>query len=68
MPVVDPGNPGNSALVKLLREGCGTVTPNCLVGTACIPRMPIGCTEGIDCIPEDYIQAVEQWITDGATD
>ncbi|HEY5960428.1 MAG TPA: hypothetical protein VIV60_27935 [Polyangiaceae bacterium] len=66
MPIVDPGRPNNSAIVKVLREGCGTVTPNCLVGTACIPRMPIGCTEGFDCISEEYIKAIEQWITDGA--
>ena len=67
MPVVDPGNPSNSALVKVLREGCGNVKPNCLVGTECIPRMPYDCTDGVDCIPDDYINAVEQWITNGAT-
>lgn len=66
MPIVDPGQPNNSALVKLLREGCGDVGANCRVGTECIPRMPIGCTEGTDCIPEEYIKAVEQWIQDGA--
>jgi hypothetical protein len=68
MPVVDPGQPSNSALVKLLRGGCGTVTPNCLIGTECIPQMPLNCTDGVDCIPEDYIQAIEQWIADGATE
>ncbi len=67
MPVVTPGNPSNSALVKVLREGCGDVaSSNCMIGTACIPRMPMGCTEGVDCIPENYIAAIEQWITDGA--
>lgn len=66
MPVVDPGQPGNSALVKVLRDGCGNVKPNCLIGTECIPKMPINCSDGVDCIPENYIQAIEQWIADGA--
>lgn len=66
MPIVDPGQPSNSALVKLLREGCGEVSANCALGTECIPRMPINCTEGVDCISEDYIKAIEQWIRDGA--
>ncbi len=66
MPIVAPGNPEGSALVKVLREGCGEVSPTCQIGTECIPRMPIGCTEGVDCIPEDYVIAVEQWIAEGA--
>jgi hypothetical protein len=66
MPVVDPGNASNSALVKVMREGCGNVTPNCAIGSQCIPRMPLNCEEGVDCIPEDYIQAIEQWIANGA--
>jgi hypothetical protein len=65
MPIVDPGNPSDSALVKVLREGCN-VTPNCSVGSQCIPRMPENCEDGVDCIPEEYIQAIEQWIRDGA--
>ena len=66
MPVVTPGDPGRSALVKLLREGCGNVTPNCLIGTECIPRMPLNCADGVDCISEPYMSALEQWITAGA--
>ena len=66
MPIVDPGNPNNSALVKVLTEGCGDISPECLIGTECIPRMPLDCQDGFDCIPADYIDALRQWIMDGA--
>jgi hypothetical protein len=57
IPVVSPGNPQQSALLKILRGPCG--------GT---PRMPIGCVEDQDstCIPADYMAAIEQWIAGGA--
>jgi hypothetical protein len=57
IPVVNPGNPQDSALVKILRGPCG--------GT---PRMPLGCVEDQDatCIPAEYITAIEQWIAGGA--
>ena len=42
------------------------MTPECMIGSECIPRMPIDCAPGFDCIPEDYIVAVEQWIANGA--
>jgi len=64
--IVSPGYPDQSALVQVLTTGCGTVTPGCLIGTECIPRMPLECTEGVDCIPPDYIEAIRQWIANGA--
>jgi hypothetical protein len=54
--LVTPGDPSQSALLKILRGPCGMT-----------PRMPYGCTEDAgDCIPDDYIAAVEQWIKNGA--
>jgi hypothetical protein len=54
--LVEPCNPARSALITILRGSCGTT-----------PRMPYGCTpEGGDCIPDDYIAAVSQWIANGA--
>lgn len=53
IPVVNPGDPENSALVKLLKGPCGV-----------IPRMPANCLE--NCVPDEYILAVEQWISNGA--
>ena len=57
VPVVNPGNPQESAIVKILKGPCG--------GT---PRMPIGCVDDQDatCIPAEYIAAIEQWIAAGA--
>jgi hypothetical protein len=56
-PLVTPGNPAQSALITILRGPCGMT-----------PRMPYGCTaEAGDCIPDDYIAAVAQWIADGAS-
>ena len=54
--LVDPGHPAQSALVSILSGPCGMT-----------PRMPYGCSaETGDCIPDDYIAAVAQWIADGA--
>jgi hypothetical protein len=54
--LVDPCNPTQSALVKILKGPCGAT-----------PRMPFGCSaQAGDCIPDEYIAAVEQWIAAGA--
>jgi hypothetical protein len=54
--LVDPCNPAESALVSILRGPCGMT-----------PRMPYGCsTQAGDCIPDEYIAAVAQWIANGA--
>lgn len=54
--LVVPCNPAGSALVTILKGGCGTT-----------PRMPYGCsTQAGDCIPDEYIAAVSQWIAQGA--
>lgn len=56
MPVVVPCHPELSALSKLLKGPCGD-----------LPRMPKGCTaEDGNCVPDDFIAAVDQWITNGA--
>ena len=60
--LITPGNPEQSALVKVLKGPCG-VEPNI------IPRMPNGCIEdefGSTCVPNDYIAAIEQWVRNGA--
>lgn len=54
--LVTPGNPQQSALVTILEGPCGAT-----------PRMPYGCSaEAGDCIPDEYIAAVAQWIANGA--
>lgn len=54
--LVTPGNPAQSALLTILKGPCGAT-----------PRMPFGCSaEADDCIPDEYIAAVTQWIADGA--
>ena len=56
--LIDTANPSQSALVKYLRGPCGM-----------IERMPSGkCFDDGDpqCLPEYYIQAIEQWIANGA--
>jgi hypothetical protein len=58
LPVVAPGNPEGSALIRLLKGECGG-----------IQRMPAGCFETEaenNCTPDDYIAAIEQWVRDGA--
>jgi hypothetical protein len=57
MVLVSPGHPEASALVKVLKGPCSDA----------VPRMPNGCTEADgNCVPDDYIAAVEQWIAEGA--
>lgn len=56
--LIDTENPSQSALVKYLRGPCGS-----------IERMPsYKCFDDGDelCVPEYYIQAIEQWIAAGA--
>jgi len=56
--LIDTVNPSQSALVKYLRGPCGM-----------IERMPSGkCFDDGDemCVPEYYIQLIEQWIAKGA--
>jgi hypothetical protein len=57
LPIVNPGKPDESALVKILKGPC---TPT--------PRMPLGCVDDQDanCIPPEYIAAIAQWIASGA--
>jgi hypothetical protein len=52
--VVEPGQPANSALIKILKGPCGST-----------PRMPYGCTEE-GCVPTDVVTALETWIANGA--
>lgn len=66
MNVVTPGNPDQSAILKVLTTGCGDVYDRCLIGTECIPRMPLNCEDGFDCIPPAYIEALRRWIAEGA--
>jgi hypothetical protein len=57
-PVVKPGSPQDSALVKLLKGPCGETD-----------RMPYGkCNQDGDegCISPDIIAAIEKWIANGA--
>jgi hypothetical protein len=53
-PLVVPGHPEQSALVKILSGPCGSA-----------PRMPYKCSDD-SCIPADYIAALSQWIADCA--
>ncbi|MET0791011.1 MAG: hypothetical protein ABW061_05775 [Polyangiaceae bacterium] len=56
--LIDTANPSQSALVKYLRGPCGS-----------IERMPqFKCVDDTDepCVPASYIQAIEQWIANGA--
>jgi hypothetical protein len=55
MRLVQPGAPAQSALPRILSGPCGMT-----------PRMPFGCDPQTDCIPDEYIAAVEQWIAAGA--
>jgi hypothetical protein len=54
--LVKPGEPQFSALLRVLRGACCE-----------IPQMPNGCRpEDFNCVPDDAIDAVEQWISAGA--
>jgi hypothetical protein len=57
LPYIDPGNPDGSALIRLINGPCG------MTG-----QMPAGCTpgEGGGCVPDAYIEALEQWVANGA--
>jgi hypothetical protein len=73
MPVIDPGNPENSALVIILRDGCPitetTVVDGVEVEQEIMLRMPYGCFETEfenNCVPDAYIAAIQQWVADGA--
>lgn len=74
-PVIDPGNPDNSAIITLMKGPCGTYTNECEMNPSgpdqafveCLPRMPANpCTPGVDCVPDYYIEAISQWILAGA--
>jgi hypothetical protein len=65
IPAVDPGNPENSALLRLLKGPCGEPAD----AENFIPRMPFGCFEDEwenNCVSDEYIAAIEQWIARGA--
>lgn len=58
--VVAPGDPGNSAIVRLLKGPCGELA-----------QMPDGCTCDPDplinnCLQPEYVDAVEKWVAAGA--
>jgi hypothetical protein len=54
--LVTPCDPAGSALPKILSGPCGTT-----------PRMPYMCTaQDGNCIPDEYIAAISQWIANGA--
>lgn len=59
IPLVTPGNPEQSALIKILKGPCGEIA-----------RMPNGCVsepiEEYTCIPWEYIDALERWVASGA--
>lgn len=59
LPIVNPGKPDESAFIKILKGPCGAT-----------PRMPIECVNDGDakCVPNEYIDAIAQWIADGATE
>jgi len=57
IPVVTPGDPSKSALVKVLNGPC----------SAKVPQMPNGCTPADgNCLEPEYIAAVTTWVANGA--
>jgi len=57
IPVVMPGSPEKSALVKVLKGPC----------SAKVPQMPNGCQPALgNCLPANYVTAIERWISAGA--
>jgi hypothetical protein len=57
--VVEPGHPEQSALIKILKGPCA--------GPCGItPRMPKDCEDTANCLPDDLISAIEQWVAMGA--
>ncbi|MGK4007361.1 hypothetical protein WMF31_32365 [Sorangium sp. So ce1036] len=61
IPIVNPGKPEESALIKILKGPCGVPPQD-------TPRMPPDCLNDGDskCVPDNYMQALTQWIADGA--
>jgi len=57
IPLVTPGDPEKSALIMVLSGPCSDD----------LERMPRGCTD-VDgnCVPPEYIDALAQWIAEGA--
>jgi hypothetical protein len=69
LPVITPGNPAQSALFVIMTDGCWTTEMKGGVEVDVLLRMPAGCTvtdSGSDCVPQEYLDAIEQWILDGA--
>ena len=54
IPLVKPGKPNESALIKILTGPCGAT-----------PRMPFGCTDEF-CLPAENVAAISQWIANCA--
>lgn len=56
VPLINLSNPAESGLVKILKGPCGMT-----------PQMPNGCTvQDGNCVPQEYITAIQQWIANGA--
>lgn len=63
---VEPGDPENSALLKVLTRGCDE---NILPDEEPVPLMPYGCEKtewDNSCVADEYIDAIEEWILNGA--
>jgi hypothetical protein len=57
IPIIKPGDPANSAMVKVLAGPCSTD----------VPQMPYGCDPASNnCVPADYQKAISDWIAAGA--
>jgi hypothetical protein len=57
IPIIKPGDPANSAMVKVLAGPCSTT----------VPQMPYGCDPtSNNCVPADYQKAISDWIAGGA--
>jgi hypothetical protein len=55
IPIVTPGNSAQSAIVKILKEGCGK-----------LGRMPKDCEMFNACLMPDYIWVIDCWVANGA--
>lgn len=57
IPIITPGDPTKSAMVKVLAGPCSTN----------VPQMPYGCDPSSNnCVPPDYQKAISDWIAAGA--
>jgi hypothetical protein len=57
IPIITPGDPSKSAMVKVLAGPCSTT----------VPQMPYGCDPSSNnCVPADYQKAISDWIAAGA--